>query len=57
MDKRKFMLANALLKNEINTPVIEFAYKASIIRIKWGQNIFCNYVDVKFEIIKIIKKK
>ena len=52
MDKRNFMLANALLKNEINTPVIEFAYQGPLLEFNGDRIYFVITGDVKFEIIK-----
>ena len=52
MDKRNFMLANALLKNEINTPVIEFAYQGPLLEFNGDRIYFVITGNVKFEIIK-----
>ena len=52
MDKRNFMLANALLKNEFNTPVIEFAYQGPLLEFNGDRIYFVSTGDVKFEIIK-----
>ena len=57
MDKRNFMLANALLKNEINKPVIEFAYQGPLLEFNGDRIYFVITGDVKFEIIKNNKAK
>jgi len=52
MDKRNYMLANALLKKDLNSSVIEFAYQGPLLRYN-GKKIFVTITgDVKFEIIK-----
>jgi len=52
MDKRNYMLANALLKKDLNSPVIEFAYQGPLLKYN-GKKIFATITgDVKFEIIK-----
>ena len=57
MDKRNFILANALLKNETNTPVIEFAYQGPLLEFNGDKIYFVITGDVKFEIIKKNKEK
>ena len=52
MDKRNYVLANALLKKDLNSSVIEFAYQGPLLRYN-GKKIFVTITgDVKFEIIK-----
>ena len=52
MDKRNYILANALLKKDFNSPVIEFAYQGPLM-IFSGKKIFIVITgDVKFKIIK-----
>jgi len=54
MDKRNYILANSLLGNKINNPVIEFAYQGPLIKYK-GDNV--SIVITGDVIFKIIKKK
>ena len=54
MDKRNYILANSLLGNKIDRPVIEFAYQGPLIRYK-GDKI--NFVITGDVIFKLIKKK
>ena len=54
MDKRNFILANSLLDNKINKPVIEFAYQGPLIKYKGDKISFVITGDVIF---KLIKKK
>tara|TARA_Y100001970_G_scaffold285728_1_gene406204 strand:- start:268 stop:1224 length:957 start_codon:yes stop_codon:yes gene_type:complete len=57
MDKRNYKLANALLKKNLNSPVIEFAYQGPLLKYI-GEKIFIVVTgDVKFQIIKNNKKK
>ena len=57
MDKRNYILANALLKKDLNSPVIEFAYQGPLLKYK-GEEIFIVLTgDVKFQIVKHNKKK
>ena len=52
MDKRNYVLANSLVGNQINKPVIEFAYQGPLIKYK-GNNInFAITGDVIFKLIK-----
>ena len=56
MDKRNYMLANALLKKDLNSPVIEFAYQGPLLKYK-GEEIFIVLTgDVKFQIVRHNKK-
>ena len=54
IDKRNYILANSLLGNKINKPVIEFAYQGPLIKFKGDKISFVITGDVIF---KIIKKK
>ena len=57
MDKRNYILANALLKKDLNSPVIEFAYQGPLLKYK-GEEIFIVLTgDVKFQIVRDNKKK
>ena len=57
MDKRNYILANALLKKDLNSPVIEFAYQGPLLKYK-GEEIFIVLTgDVKFQILRDNKKK
>ena len=52
MDKRNYKLANSLVGNELNKPVIEFAYQGPLIRYKGNKISFVITGDVTFKIIK-----
>ena len=52
MDKRNYILANSLLGNKINKPVIEFAYQGPLIKYKGDKINFVITGDVIFKIIK-----
>ena len=52
MDKRNYMLANSLLNNKLNKPVIEFAYQGPLIKFKGDKISFVITGDVIFKIIK-----
>ena len=54
MDKRNYKLANSLVGNKIDKPVIEFAYQGPLIRYKGNKINFVITGDVMF---KLIKKK
>ena len=54
MDKRNYILANSLLGNKLNHPVLEFAYQGPLIKYK-GDNV--SIVITGDVIFKIIKKK
>ena len=57
MDKRNYILANALLKKDLNSPVIEFAYQGPLLKYK-GEEIFIVLTgDVKFQIVRDNNKK
>tara|TARA_B100002051_G_scaffold271793_1_gene307214 strand:+ start:2539 stop:3504 length:966 start_codon:yes stop_codon:yes gene_type:complete len=52
MDKRNYLLANALLKKDLNSPAIEFAYQGPLLKYS-GEKVFGAITgDVKFQIIK-----
>ena len=57
MDKRNFILANALLKKEINSPVIEFAYQGPFLEFNGNKIYLVITGDVQFHIIKKNNKK
>lgn len=52
MDKRNFVLANAIVGNDINNPVIEFAYQGPLIRYQGKKISFAITGDVVFKLIK-----
>ena len=52
MDKRNYLLANSLLGNKTNKPVIEFAYQGPLIKYKGDKINFVITGDVIFKIIK-----
>ena len=54
MDKRNYVLANSLVGNKIDDPVIEFAYQGPLVRYRGKKISFVITGDVIF---KIIKKK
>ncbi len=54
MDKRNYVLANSLVGNKINDPVIEFAYQGPLVKYRGKKISFVITGDVIF---KIIKKK
>ena len=57
MDKRNYILANALLKKDLNSPVIEFTYQGPLLKYK-GEEIFIVLTgNVKFQIVRENKKK
>ena len=52
MDNRNFVISNALVNNEYNQGVIEFAYQGPLFEFN-GENIYFSITgDVKFKIIK-----
>ena len=52
MDKRNYMFANALLKKDLNSPVIEFAFQGPLLKYN-GENLYIAITgDVQFQIIK-----
>ena len=52
MDKRNYILANSLLGNKIDKPVIEFAYQGPLIKYKGEKISFVITGDVIFKLIK-----
>ena len=52
MDKRNYILANSLLNNKIDNPVIEFAYQGPLIKYKGDKISFVITGDVIFKLIK-----
>ena len=52
MDKRNYILANSLLNNKIDNPVIEFAYQGHLIKYKGDKISFVITGDVIFKLIK-----
>jgi len=52
MDTRNYMLANSLVCNEINTPVIEFAYQGPLLKLIGERICFAISGDVTFNIIR-----
>ena len=52
MDQRNFRLANSIVGNKVNNPVIEFAYQGPLIRFRGDQINFVITGDVIFKIIK-----
>ena len=56
MDNRNFQISNKLVGNELNSPVIEFAYQGPFL-IFSGDKIFIVVTgDVKFQIIKTLNR-
>ena len=52
MDHRNFRLANSIVGNKVNNPVIEFAYQGPLIRYRGGKINFVITGDVIFKITK-----
>ncbi len=52
MDRRNHILANALLKKDLNSPVIEFAYQGPLLKYNGGKIYIAITGDVLFQIIK-----
>jgi len=52
MDKRNYRLANALMGNKINNPILEFAYQGPLLKFKGKQINFVITGDVVFKLIK-----
>ena len=52
MDKRNYILANALLKKDLNSPVIEFAYQGPLLKYNGEKIYFVITGNVQFQIIK-----
>jgi biotin-dependent carboxylase-like uncharacterized protein len=52
MDKRNYILANSLVGNQIDKPVIEFAYQGPLIKYKGDKIYFVITGDVIFKLIK-----
>ena len=52
MDKRNYVLANSLVGNKIDFPVIEFAYQGPLVRYRGKKINFVITGDVMFKIIK-----
>ena len=52
MDKRNFKLANSILGNDLNTPVVEFAYQGPLVKYKGDKINFVITGDVIFKLIK-----
>ena len=56
MDKRNYILGNSLLKKNLNSPVIEFAYQGPLLKYQ-GKNIYIVVTgNVQFQILKNNKK-
>jgi len=52
MDKRNYRLANAIMGNKINNPLLEFAFQGPLIKFKGNQVNFVITGDVIFKLIK-----
>ena len=52
MDKRNYKLANSIVGNKIDNPVMEFAYQGPLIKYKGEKINFVITGDVVFKIIK-----
>ena len=52
MDRRNYILANALLKKDLNSPVIEFAYQGPLLKYNGEKIYFVITGNVQFQIIK-----
>ena len=56
MDKRNFLISNALTGNQLETAVLEFAYQGPLMKLKNGKVNFAITGDVNFNIIRNSKK-
>ena len=52
MDKRNFLISNALTGNQLETAVLEFAYQGPLLKLKNGRISFAVTGDVVFNIIR-----
>ncbi len=52
MDRRNYLIANKLVDNNKNCPVLEFAYQGPLLKLNAKKTIFCISGDVIFKIIK-----
>ena len=52
MDKRNYILANALLNKNLNDPVIEFAYQGPLLKYKGDKIYIVITGDIKFQIVR-----
>ena len=52
MDKRNYLLANSLVSNKDNFPVIEFAYQGPLLKLNGEKICFAITGDVNFNIVK-----
>ena len=52
MDKRNYILANSLVGNKLNKPVIEFAYQGPLIKFKGDKISFVITATEHYNIIK-----
>ncbi len=52
IDQRKFQLANKIVDNDINEPVIEFAYQGPLLKLRDGKINFTITGDIVFNIIR-----
>ena len=52
MDQRNYILANAMLKKDLNSAVIEFAYQGPLLKYSGAKMFIAITGDVQFQIIK-----
>jgi len=52
IDQRNFILSNRLVENQLNEPVIEFAYQGPLLKLKNGKINFAISGDIFFKIIR-----
>jgi biotin-dependent carboxylase-like uncharacterized protein len=52
IDKKNYKLSNIILKNEINSPAIEFAFQGPHLKMKNGRCFFCITGSVDFQLIR-----
>ena len=52
MDRRNYILANAMLKKDLNSAVIEFAYQGPLLKYSGAKMFIAITGDVQFQIIK-----
>ena len=56
MDRRNYLLANALLKKNLNSPTIEFAYQGPLLKLQSSKVIAAVTGNVNFKILRVNSK-
>ena len=52
IDQRNYTLSNRLVDNQLNEPVVEFAYQGPLLKLKSGKINFAISGDIFFKIIR-----